>query len=137
MAFDSAFYENEPQAQSDCDFGNHTDDSSVYQFVGTEEAVQQYLKETVLAEYSAPLLRSVFDLKASFECFLNKYYFVEQLRRMLVTEGCLYLSGAFVMALGITILFGGQILTTVLGQAFFFYIKVTELPTMVLLPVLL
>lgn len=55
---------------------------------------------------------------------------------MLVTEGCLYLSGAFAMALGITILFGGQILTAALGQAFFFHIKVTVLPTMVLLPVL-
>lgn len=144
---------------------------------GAEEAVQQYLEETILAEDSALLLRSVLDLKASFERFLNKYYFVggalaivlaligimnfynmtaasvlsrkrelalletvgmtkKQLRRMLVTEGCLYLSGAFVMALGITILFGGQILTAALGQAFFFHIKVTVLPTMVLLPVL-
>lgn len=55
---------------------------------------------------------------------------------MLVTEGCLYLSGAFVMALRITILFGEQILTAALRQAFFFHIKVTVLPTMVLLPVL-
>jgi len=60
----------------------------------------------------------------------------KQLRRMLVTEGCLYLSGAFMIALVITVLFGGRMLTAALGHAFFFEIKVTVLPTIVLLPVL-
>ena len=43
---------------------------------GAEERVQQYLEETVLAEDSALLLRSVLDLKASFARYLNKYYLI-------------------------------------------------------------
>lgn len=144
---------------------------------GSEEKVQQYLKETVLSEDSALLLHSVLDLKASFARYLNKYYFVggalaivlaligmmnflnvmaasvlsrkrelallevvgmtkKQIRRMLIAEGCLYLGGAFLLAVLVTALFGGQLLTAALGQAFYFQIKVTVLPSVILLPLL-
>ena len=144
---------------------------------GAEEEVQQYLEENVLAEDSALLLHSVLDLNASFERFLNKYYFVggalavvlaligmmnffnmmaasvlsrkrelallevvgmtkKQIRRMLTAEGCLYLAGAFLLAVVVTVLFGGKLLTAALGQAFFFQIEVTVLPSVILLPLL-
>lgn len=144
---------------------------------GSEEKVQQYLKETVLSKDSALLLHSVLDLKASYERFLNKYYFVggalaivlaligmmnflnvmassvlsrkrelallevvgmtkKQIRGMLVAEGCLYLGGAFLLAVLVTALFGGRLLTAALGQAFYFQIKATVLPSVILLPLL-
>lgn len=144
---------------------------------GAETEVQQYLEENVLAEDSALLLHSVLDLNASFERFLNKYYFVggalavvlaligmmnffnmmaasvlsrkrelallevvgmtkKQIRRMLTAEGCLYLAGASLLAVIVTVLFGGQLLTAALGQAFFFQIEVTVLPSVILLPLL-
>lgn len=144
---------------------------------GAEERVQQYLEETVLAEDSALLLRSVLDLKASFARYLNKYYFVggaltvvlaligmmnfynlsavsvlsrrrelaileavgmtkRQIRKMLMAEGCLYLCGAFLLAVPVTILFGGRLLTAALGQAFFFTVHVTVLPCVAFLPLL-
>ncbi len=144
---------------------------------GAEETVQQYLKETVMPEDSALMLYSVLDLKASFERYLNKYYFVggalaivlaligmmnflnvmaasvlsrkrelalleavgmtrKQICRMLIAEGCLYLGGAFLLAVLVTVLFGGQLLTAALGQAFYFQIKVTVLPSVILLPLL-
>ncbi|MDE6363209.1 MAG: ABC transporter permease, partial [Lachnospiraceae bacterium] len=60
----------------------------------------------------------------------------KQIRGMLIAEGCLYLGGAFLLAVLVTALFGGQLLTAVLGQAFYFQIKVTVLPSVILLPLL-
>lgn len=60
----------------------------------------------------------------------------KQIRRMLMAEGCLYLGGAFLLAALVTVLFGGQLLTAALGQAFFFHIEVTVLPSVILLPLL-
>lgn len=60
----------------------------------------------------------------------------KQIRRMLTAEGCLYLAGAFLLAVLVTVLFGGQLLTAALGQAFFFHIEVTVLPSVILLPLL-
>lgn len=59
-----------------------------------------------------------------------------QICKMLMAEGCLYLCGAFLLAVIVTVLFGGRILTAALGQAFFFTVKVTVLPCVVLLPLL-
>ncbi|MEZ3445837.1 MAG: ABC transporter permease [Lachnospiraceae bacterium] len=59
-----------------------------------------------------------------------------QICKMLMAEGCLYQCGAFFLAVLVTALFGGKLLTTALGQAFFLHIKVTVLPSVVLLPLL-
>ncbi len=59
-----------------------------------------------------------------------------QICKMLMAEGCLYLFGAFLLAVSVTVLFGAKLLTAALGQAFFFNIKVTVLPCVVLLPFL-
>lgn len=48
----------------------------------------------------------------------------------------MYLCGAFLLAVIATVLFGGKLLTAALGQAFFLSIKVTVLPSVVLLPLL-
>lgn len=59
-----------------------------------------------------------------------------QICKMLMAEGCLYLCGAFLLAVIVTVLFSGKLLTAALGQAFFLSIKVTVLPSVVLLPLL-
>lgn len=152
--------------------------ASIDAISGQEKRVQQYLMDTVLAGDSTLLLRSVVNLRASFDRFLNKYYIIggalaavlaligimnffnttaasvlsrrrelallesvgmtkRQIRKMLAAEGCLYLGGAFLAALVITYLYAGKLLVSVLGRAFFFHIKVTVLPSVILLPALI
>ncbi len=60
----------------------------------------------------------------------------KQIQKMLTAEGCLYLGGAVILAIAITYLYGGKLLSVVLGQAFYFQISVTALPSIALIPVL-
>lgn len=59
-----------------------------------------------------------------------------QVSRMLVTEGCIYLSGAFLLAIMIICFFGETLLTNTIGRAFFFQMRLTLLPCGLMLPVL-
>ncbi len=60
-----------------------------------------------------------------------------QISKMLVTEGCIYLGGAFIMAVLIVCLFAEKLLANTLGMAFFFRMHLTVVPCVAMLPVLL
>ena len=60
----------------------------------------------------------------------------KQVSKMLVTEGFLYLGGAFVIAV-LLIMFGAkQILVNTLGTAFFFRLHLTIVPCVLMIPIL-
>jgi len=61
----------------------------------------------------------------------------KQLCKMLAAEGCLYLAGALILSVVLTYLFAGNLLTRTLGRAFFFHIKATIIPCLLMIPVLL
>lgn len=60
-----------------------------------------------------------------------------QLRNMLVAEGCLYLGGALLLAVPLTLFCSEKLLRTLAGSAFFFRFQPTVLPSLLMLPVLL
>ena len=60
-----------------------------------------------------------------------------QIEKMLISEGILYLAGALLLAVCLTCLCGKGLLAALLGQAFFFRIRVTVLPCLLLVPALL
>lgn len=60
-----------------------------------------------------------------------------QIRNMLVAEGCLYLLGAFLIAVIAVPLAGEKLIAAIAGKAFFFHIKMTILPCVLMLPFLL
>ncbi|MDO5147488.1 MAG: ABC transporter permease, partial [Eubacteriales bacterium] len=55
---------------------------------------------------------------------------------MLVAEGCIYLGGAFLMAVLLLVFGAKTILAHTVGTAFFFQMKLTIVPCVLLLPVL-
>lgn len=59
-----------------------------------------------------------------------------QIQKMLVAEGLLYLGSAFLLSVLLTLFCGERLINAVLGQAFFFRIRVTVLPCVLLLPAL-
>lgn len=60
----------------------------------------------------------------------------KQIRQMLIIEGSVYLIGAFVMAAVVCLMASKQIVTAIVGLAFFFHIKTTIWPCVLTLPVL-
>ena len=60
-----------------------------------------------------------------------------QISKMLVAEGCIYLVGAFVMAVLIICLGAEKLLANTVGMAFFFRMHLTVIPCVAMLPVLL
>ncbi|MDO5425510.1 MAG: FtsX-like permease family protein [Eubacteriales bacterium] len=61
----------------------------------------------------------------------------KQLQKMLVAEGCIYLIGALLLAVLLTVFCARGLLTRVLGTAFFFEFRLTVLPSLLMLPLLL
>lgn len=61
----------------------------------------------------------------------------EQIRKMLVGEGCIYLFGAFVLAIAVVLLFAEKLIAHTVGKAFFFHMRMTVAPCILMLPVLL
>lgn len=60
-----------------------------------------------------------------------------QIRNMLVAEGCLYLLGAFLIAVAVVPAAGEELIAAIAGKAFFFHMKMTILPCILMLPFLL
>ena len=59
-----------------------------------------------------------------------------QVSKMLVTEGFLYLGGAFVIAVLLIVFGAKQILVNTLGTAFFFRLHLTIVPCVLMIPIL-
>ena len=55
---------------------------------------------------------------------------------MLVSEGFLYLGGAFVIAVLLVVFGAGKILANTLGTAFFFRMHLTIVPCILMIPIL-
>ena len=60
----------------------------------------------------------------------------KQVSKMLVTEGFLYLGGAFVIAVLLIVFGAKQILVNTLGTAFFFRLHLTIVPCVLMIPIL-
>ncbi len=60
-----------------------------------------------------------------------------QITKMLVAEGCIYLIGAFLIAVLIVVFGAGKILSNTVGNAFFFRVHITVVPCIVMFPILL
>ena len=60
----------------------------------------------------------------------------KQISKMLVTEGFLYLGGAFVIAVLLIVFGAKQILVNTLGTAFFFRLHLTIVPCVLMIPIL-
>ena len=60
----------------------------------------------------------------------------KQVSKMLVTEGFLYLGGAFVIAVLLVVVGAKQILINTLGTAFFFRMHLTIVPCVLMIPIL-
>ena len=60
----------------------------------------------------------------------------KQVSKMLVTEGFLYLGGAFVIAVLLIVFGAKQILVNTLGKAFFFRLHLTIVPCVLMIPIL-
>lgn len=60
-----------------------------------------------------------------------------QISKMLIAEGCIYLGGAFILAILIVYLFAGKLISHTIGLAFFFHLKLTVLPCLLIMPLLL
>lgn len=60
----------------------------------------------------------------------------KQILRMLMTEGCIYLGGALLLAVAFTYLCAGTLLKKTLGTAFFFELRVTAAPCLLMVPLL-
>ena len=60
----------------------------------------------------------------------------KQISKMLVTEGFLYLGGAFMIAVLLVVVGAKQILITTLGTAFFFRLHLTIVPCVLMIPIL-
>ena len=60
----------------------------------------------------------------------------KQVSKMLVTEGFLYLGGAFVIAVLLIVFGAKQILVNTLGTAFFFRLHLTIVPCVFMIPIL-
>ena len=60
----------------------------------------------------------------------------KQVSKMLVAEGCIYLGGAFIIAVLILCLFAEKLLVHTVGNAFFFQMHLTLVPCILMLPVL-
>uniref|UniRef100_N2AKH8 ABC3 transporter permease C-terminal domain-containing protein n=1 Tax=Eubacterium plexicaudatum ASF492 TaxID=1235802 RepID=N2AKH8_9FIRM len=61
----------------------------------------------------------------------------KQLSKMLVAEGCIYLGGALIIAIMLTVFGAEKILTKTIGRAFFFRIHLTIVPCLLMIPILL
>lgn len=59
-----------------------------------------------------------------------------QITKMLVTEGCMYLGGAFVIAILMVIFGAEKLLSHTFGMAFFFRMQITVVPCILMIPVL-
>ena len=60
----------------------------------------------------------------------------KQVSKMLVTEGFLYLGGAFMIAVLLVVVGAKQILINTLGTAFFFRLHLTIVPCVLMIPIL-
>ena len=60
----------------------------------------------------------------------------KQVSKMLVTEGFLYLGGAFVIAVLLVVFGAEKILANTLGTAFFFRLHLTIVPCVLMIPIL-
>lgn len=60
-----------------------------------------------------------------------------QICKMLVAEGCIYLGGAFILAVLIVYLFAEKLISHTVGSAFFFHMKMTVWPCFIIMPLLL
>ena len=60
----------------------------------------------------------------------------KQVSKMLVTEGFLYLGGAFVIAVLLVVFGAEKILANTLGTAFFFQMHLTIVPCLLMVPIL-
>ncbi len=60
-----------------------------------------------------------------------------QICKMLVAEGCIYLGGAFILAILIVYLFAEKLISHTVGSAFFFHIEMTVWPCFLMMPLLL
>lgn len=56
---------------------------------------------------------------------------------MLIAEGGIYIGGAFILAVLLTVTCAGGLLTNTIGRAFFFSVHLTVWPCILMLPVLL
>lgn len=61
----------------------------------------------------------------------------KQIIKMLITEGCIYFIGAFILAVIIICTISEQILSHTIGQAFFFQMHLTILPCLCMIPLFL
>lgn len=59
-----------------------------------------------------------------------------QILKMLIAEGGIYIGGAFVLAILLIVTCAGKLLTNTVGRAFFFSVRLTVWPCILLLPVL-
>lgn len=61
----------------------------------------------------------------------------KQIKRMLVAEGCIYLLGSFLIAIIIIYTSSEKILASTVGLAWYFHLKITIVPCILILPILL
>lgn len=61
----------------------------------------------------------------------------KQIAKMLVAEGCIYLGGAFVTAIVLVVFGAERILSNTLGAAFFFRMRLTIMPCILMIPILI
>lgn len=61
----------------------------------------------------------------------------KQISKMLVAEGCIYLGGAFVIAIALVVFGAEKILSNTLGMAFFFRMRLTIMPCVLMIPILI
>ena len=61
----------------------------------------------------------------------------KQISKMLVAEGCIYLGGAFVIAIALVVFGAEKILANTFGMAFFFRMHLTIMPCVLMIPILI
>lgn len=123
---------------------------NVFSVLDMQESFQRYLRKyyivgvflvIVLAfigimNYFNTMAASVLSRKKELALLEAVGMTKKQISKMLTAEGGLYIGGAFIIAVALTLTCTEQLLVNTIGQAFFFSVHLTVLPCIVMLPVL-
>lgn len=126
------------------------DKINVFSVLDMQESFQRYLRKyyivgvflvIVLAfigimNYFNTMAASVLSRKKELALLEAVGMTKKQISKMLTAEGGLYIGGAFIIAVALTLTCTEQLLVNTIGQAFFFSVHLTVLPCVVMLPVL-